>query len=105
MAKKAAQSNSGASAPGGGAPEQMTNDEGVNWFPQPSPDGQHVLYLAYEPGTKGHPRDQPVELRLMPAQGGATRVLRPLFGGQGTINVPCWSPDSLHFAFVRYARE
>ena len=59
----------------------------------PSPDGRHVLYLAYEAGTLEHPRDRNVELRLMPAEGGATRTLVSLFGGQGTINVPSWSPD------------
>jgi TolB protein len=26
----------------------------------------------------------------------------PLFGGQGTINVNSWSPDSGRFAFVTY---
>jgi Tol biopolymer transport system component len=91
--------------PNGGAAEQMTNDERVNWFPHPSPDGKHVLYLAYEPGVQGHPRDQNVELRLMPAAGGAARTLLKMFGGQGTINVPCWSPDSEKFAFVRYEKD
>lgn len=88
--------------PDGTSPEQMTNDERVNWFPHPSPDGKHVLFLAYEDGTTGHPRDRDVELRLMPAEGGKPRVLLSMFGGQGTINVPCWSPDSKAFAFMRY---
>ena len=85
---------------GGGAPERMTRGDSVDWFPHPSPDGAHVLYLAYPPGTEGHPRERPVELRLMPAEGGAGRSLRAVFGGQGTINVPCWAPDSARFAFV-----
>ncbi len=84
--------------------EQMTNDTRCNWFPHPSPDGRHVVYLSYAPGTDGHPRDREVELRLIPAAGSASRLLLALFGGQGTINVPSWSPDSRHFAFVRYAR-
>lgn len=84
--------------------EQMTDDERVNWFPHPSPDGEHVLYLAYEAGTEGHPQNREVELRLMPASGGTPRLLLALFGGQGTINVPCWAPDSSRFAFVRYGR-
>lgn len=88
--------------PDGTGLEQMTDDDRVNWFPHPSPDGRHVLYLAYEGGTQGHPANRPVELRLMPAGGGAPRVLLALFGGQGSINVPCWSPDSQKFAFVRY---
>lgn len=84
--------------------QQMTDDERVNWFPHPSPDGQHVLYLAYENGVQGHPRHHEVQLRLLPAAGGKPRVLLALFGGQGSLNVPCWAPDSRQFAFVRYSR-
>ena len=84
--------------------EQMTHDERVNWFPHPSPDGTAVLYLAYEAGTEGHPRDRNVELRLMNSEGGGIRTAVSLFGGQGSINVPCWAPDSTAFAYVRYAR-
>lgn len=90
--------------PDGTGTERMTDDERVNWFPHPSPDGRHVAYLSYPPGTKGHPANLDVELKLMPANGGAARTLLKLFGGQGTINVPSWSPDSRAFAFVRYAR-
>ncbi|MEO3997411.1 hypothetical protein [Mesorhizobium sp. CAU 1732] len=88
----------------GSALEQMTDDDRVNWFPHPSPDGASVLYLAYEPGTEGHPRDRDVELRMMDAAGGNIRTVVSLFGGQGSINVPCWAPDSRAFAYVRYAR-
>jgi TolB protein len=38
----------------------------------------------------------------MSTDGGGPRVLTKLFGGQGTINVPSWSPDSKEFAFVSY---
>lgn len=86
--------------PDGSGLERMTDDAEMNWFPHPSPDGAHVLYLAYAPGVWGHPREHHVELRLMPASGGQPRTLRKLFGGQGTINVPCWSPDGGRFAFV-----
>jgi Tol biopolymer transport system component len=89
--------------PDGRAPEQMTDDARVNWFPHPSPDGRQVLYLAYESGVAGHPRDHHVELRIMPSSGGGPKILRSLFGGQGSINVPCWAPDSSRFAFVRYS--
>jgi Tol biopolymer transport system component len=89
----------------GGMPEQMTIDDRVNWFPHPGPDGQSVLYLSYKPGTTGHPRDRDVELRLLDTADGSVRTLLALFGGQGTINVPCWSPDGRHFAFVRYSRN
>lgn len=88
--------------PDGSDRERMTADDRVNWFPHPSPDGRHVLYLAYEPGTTQHPPDHNVELRLMPASGGPSRTLVAFFGGQGSINVPCWSPDSGRFAYVRY---
>ena len=88
--------------PDGSDLQQMTDDERVNWFPHPSPDGRCVVYLAYAAGTKGHPAEQEVELRLMPAEGGAPRILCALFGGQGTINVPSWAPDSRQFAYVRY---
>jgi Tol biopolymer transport system component len=88
--------------PDGTDRQRMTAEATVNWFPHPSPDGRAILYLAYEPGTDGHPRDRNVELRLMPAGGGTSTQLVTLFGGQGSINVPCWSPDSRHFAFVRY---
>jgi Tol biopolymer transport system component len=91
--------------PDGTNVEQMTRDERVNWFPHPSPDRRHVLYLAYETGTKGHPANRTVELRLIPASGGAPRTLISLMGGQGTINVPCWSPGSGEFAFVRYSPD
>ena len=88
--------------PDGTGRERMTDDDRVNWFPHPSPCGQHVLYLSYEPGTEFHPRDRQVQLRLIPAGSGSPRVLVELFGGQGTINVPCWAPDASRFAFMRY---
>ncbi|TNF18831.1 MAG: hypothetical protein EP318_16950 [Rhodobacteraceae bacterium] len=89
----------------GSDPQEMTRGASVDWFPHPSPDGAHVCYLAYPPGTQGHPFGCDVELRLMPADGGASRRLVALFGGQGTLNVPSWAPDSRRFAFVRYFPE
>jgi len=53
-------------------------------------------------GCQGHPANKDVMLRLMPASGGPIQVLARLFGGQGTINVPSWSPDSRRVAFVSY---
>jgi Tol biopolymer transport system component len=90
--------------PDGADLERMTEDDRSNWFPHPSPDGASVLFLTYAPGVDGHPRDREVELRLMDPEGGGVRRLFPLFGGQGSINVPCWAPDGRRFAFVRYAR-
>lgn len=79
-------------------------DDHVNWFPHPSPDGQHLLYLAYPPGTLGHPADLPVALVLCDPQGQNRRRILHFNGGQGTMNVPNWAPDSRAFAFVRYAK-
>lgn len=77
-------------------------DDYVNWFPHPSPDGRHLLYLAYPPGTLGHPANLPVALVLCDPDGGNRRRMIEFTGGQGTINVPNWAPDSSAFAFVRY---
>lgn len=83
--------------------QRMVTSDTVDWFPHPSPDGRHVLYLAYPNGTLYHPRDLNVELRIMPQDGGKSEPLLQLFGGQGSINVPCWAPDGRFVAFVRYA--
>ena len=83
--------------------ERMTHGDTVDWFPHPSPDGAHVVWLAYPPGTTGHPGGLDVALCLMPQAGGEGRELVRLHGGQGTINVPSWEPKGTRFAFVRYA--
>jgi len=82
--------------------EQVTSDEFNNWFPHPSPDGKWLVFLSYEKDVQGHPQNKDVTLRLMPLGGGSIEVLAKLFGGQGTINVPSWSPDSRRIAFVSY---
>jgi Tol biopolymer transport system component len=82
---------------------QLFADDCVNWFPHPSPDGQTLLYLAYPPGTAGHPADLPVALVLCDLDGGNWRRVLEFNGGQGSINVPCWSPDGSKFAFMRFA--
>lgn len=81
---------------------QLFADDYVNWFPHPSPDGQHLLYLAYPAGTLGHPANLPVALCLCAPDGSNRRRITQFIGGQGSINVPCWSPDSSAFAFVSY---
>jgi Tol biopolymer transport system component len=87
--------------------ERVTNDESEDWFPHPSPDGKSLVYISFAKGTKGHPANQNVELRLMPLPGAKVnpvphRTLVKLFGGQGTMNVNSWAPDSQRFAFVGY---
>jgi Tol biopolymer transport system component len=88
--------------PDGSGQEQVTSDEYNNWFAHPSPDGKWIALLTYPKDVKGHPENKDVMLRLMPAGGGELQVLARLFGGQGTINVPSWSPDSQNVAFVSY---
>ncbi|HEX9190014.1 MAG TPA: transporter [Vicinamibacteria bacterium] len=89
--------------PDGKDQAQMTrNEEYADWFPHPSPDGKQVVFLSYDREVEGHPANKDVVLRLMPLEGGEPRVIARLFGGQGTINVPSWSPDSRRFAFVSY---
>jgi Tol biopolymer transport system component len=88
--------------PDGSQQEQVTDDSFQNWFPHPSPDGQWLVFLSYASDVKGHPANKDVTLRIMPLAGGPAEVLATLFGGQGTINVPSWSPDSRQLAFVSY---
>jgi Tol biopolymer transport system component len=89
--------------------QRMTNDEYEDWFPHPSPDGKWLVFLSFNKGTKGHPGGQDVMLRMMPMPGAKLkpadiRVLTKLYGGQGTMNVNSWAPDSRQFAFVSYER-
>ncbi|MGO7415617.1 TolB family protein [Rhizobium ruizarguesonis] len=88
--------------PDGTGLEQVTSDNQGNWFAHPSPTNDKVLILSYDPSVFDHPRDLDVRLRLMDMDGGNLKTLFELFGGQGTINVPCWSPDGKEFAYVRY---
>jgi Tol biopolymer transport system component len=83
--------------------EQLTFDERVNWFPHLAPDGAYAVYLSFPSGTRGHPAGLHVELCLV--QNDWTKALWriPVFGGQGTINVNSWAPNSDRFAFVSYA--
>ncbi|WP_275782924.1 TolB family protein [Pararhizobium gei] len=91
--------------PDGTEVQRVTNSDYGDWFPHPSPDGRNLLVISYDGDVFDHPRDLTVRLRLMDPDGGNARILFELFGGQGTINVPNWSPDGTAFAFVRYEPE
>ncbi|HEY6689017.1 MAG TPA: biopolymer transporter Tol [Propionibacteriaceae bacterium] len=87
----------------GGPIELLVESESVDWFPHLSPDGELASYISFPSGTLGHPADLEVAVRVIRTTNWRDTVWQfPLFGGQGTINVNSWSPDSRRFAFVAY---
>jgi TolB protein len=86
----------------GSEQEQVLSDETNDWFPHISPDGKWMVFLSYDKTVSGHPGEKDVALNLMSMDDKKVHVLAKLFGGQGTINVPSWSPDSKKLAFVSY---
>ena len=88
--------------PDGSEPTQVTDDEYNNWFPHVSPHGKWIVFLSFMKDVKpdDHPFYRHVYLRMMPVAGGVPKVLVYLYGGQGSINTPSWSPDGKQFAFV-----
>lgn len=88
--------------PDGSDVEQLTFDELNDWFPHVSPDGKKIIFLTFgtDVASGDHPFYKHVYLRMMPIEGGDPKILSYVYGGQGTINVPSWSPDSKKVAFV-----
>ena len=90
--------------PDGSEQEQITTDDYNDWFAHPSPDGKWIVYISYESEVPAgsHPPNKDVMLRIMDLENREVRTMTRIFGGQGTINVPSWSPDSRQVAFVSY---
>ncbi|WP_430243335.1 TolB family protein [Neorhizobium sp. DAR64861/K0K2] len=86
----------------GGSAERITDSPYGDWFPHPSPKGDKIVFVSYDGDVFDHPRDLDVRVRLMDMDGSNVETLFELFGGQGTMNSPNWSPDGDEFAYVRY---
>jgi Tol biopolymer transport system component len=89
--------------PDGSEREQLTFEENHNWFPHIAPDGTQLVYISFPPeiDVNAHPSYKRVTLKLLPlTTPGKPRAIAYLYGGQGTLNAPSWSPDSKRIAFV-----
>jgi TolB protein len=91
----------------GSGQEQLTHDEYNDWFPHVSPDGKRIVFLSFskEVAPDDHPYYKQVYLRMLPAEGGVPTIIAYVYGGQGTINVPSWAPDSRRLAFVSHTGQ
>jgi len=74
----------------------------VHWFPHVSPDKKWIAFISFPKGidVNDHPFYKHCLLRIMPYNGGASKIIGYIYGGQGSINVPSWSPDSRFISFV-----
>ncbi len=86
----------------GSGVEQVTHDNFHNWSPHPSPDGKSIVFISYPPDVTTHAANKDVALHILSTSDGSIRVLTNLVGGDGSMNVPNWSPDSKSLAFVSY---
>jgi TolB protein len=87
--------------------EMVVSDGLEDWFPHISPDGTKLVYIGYPASTPTHdPRTVPIALKLVTIDGGKVgatqKTLVEGIGGQGTMNVNSWAPDSMRFAYVTY---
>lgn len=88
---------------GGGLMERLVASDTVDWFPHISPDGRWASYVSFPPGTQGHPADVEVVVHIVSTDDWSTPIQSyPLPGGQGTMNVNSWAPDSSQLALVAY---
>jgi Tol biopolymer transport system component len=88
--------------PDGSNQEQVITGETNGWVPHISPDAKWMTFLSYQKGVTGHPPEKDVTLNLMSLTDKSVKKLAKLFGGQGTNNVPTWSPDSAMVVLVSY---
>jgi Tol biopolymer transport system component len=88
--------------PDGSQPEQVTFDDFKNWTPHPSPDGKSIVFISYDSSVTTHAANKDIALRILPTSDNKIRTLVNLVGGDGSMNVPNWSPDSRSLAFVSY---
>lgn len=81
---------------------QLTHDEYNDWFPHVSPDKKSIAFISFpkDIDVNDHPFYKHCLLRVMPYDGGTPRIIGYLYGGQGSVNVPSWSPDSKFISFV-----
>ncbi|WP_245749070.1 TolB family protein [Draconibacterium orientale] len=83
-------------------PVQLTDDKYNDWFPHVSPDKKWIVFISFpeDIDPADHPFYKHCLIRLMPYEGGEPRIIAYIYGGQGSMNVPSWSPDSKKIAFV-----
>jgi Tol biopolymer transport system component len=93
--------------PGDAKAEMVINDALEDWFPHIAPDGKRIVYIGYPAGTPTHnPRNVQIELKVVDVHDGKVapvqKTLVRATGGQGSMNVNSWAPDSTRFAYVTY---
>lgn len=90
--------------PDGSSPEQVSFSPFHDWFAHLSPDGKKMIYVSFpvDVPAGSHPMNKRVTLQLQPTNSRESITMAYIYGGQGTMNVPSWSPDSKFVAFVSY---